>query len=115
MRSLAAILFVLATVAAGAASAARFEDLPVADMPKGTSPTQIGRFAVLVYGMNRGSKLKLVGVPSIERRRDMGGFRFKLELTAVNAGTGQTASYRADVWGVPGTYQWMLLDFKPIH
>ncbi|KAL6648715.1 hypothetical protein ACP70R_012939 [Stipagrostis hirtigluma subsp. patula] len=113
MRSLAAVLFVLAVVA-GAASAAQYKVLPAADVPKGTSPRQIGRFAVLMYSLNRGHKLVFVGVFSSERQPDRGGVRFKLVLTAADAG-GHTAPYEAQVWGIPGTFQWVLLKFKRIN
>ncbi|KAL6595993.1 hypothetical protein ACP70R_047357 [Stipagrostis hirtigluma subsp. patula] len=113
MRSLAAVLFVLAVVA-GAASAAQYNVPPAADVPKGTSPKQIGRFAVLMYSLNRGHKLVFVGVSSSERQPDRGGVRFKLVLTAVDAGS-QAAPYEAEVWGVPGTFQWVLLKFKRIY
>ncbi|KAL6660036.1 hypothetical protein ACP70R_002158 [Stipagrostis hirtigluma subsp. patula] len=114
MRSLAAVLFVLAVVA-GAASAAQYKvPAPAADVPKGTSPKQIGRFAVLMYSLNRGHNLVFVGVSSSERQPDRGGVRFKLVLTAADAG-GHTAPYEAEVWGVPGTFQWVLLKFKRIY
>ena len=114
MRSLAAILFVVlaASAAAGAASA-RSMDPPGADKPTGTHPPQIARFAVLVYSMNRGAKLKYVGVSDSDVRPHKGGVRYRMVVTAADAG-GATAQYQVLVWGIPGTYQWMLLEFKKI-
>ncbi|RLN17430.1 hypothetical protein C2845_PM02G36050 [Panicum miliaceum] len=113
MRSLAAVLFVvLATLVAGAASA-RPVDPPAADMPAGTHAPQIARFAVLVYSMNRGAKLKYVGVSGSDVRPHQGGMRYRMVVTAADAG-GATAQYQVLVWGIPGTYQWMLLEFKKI-
>ena len=113
MRSLAAVLFVvLAAVAAGAASA-RSVHPPGADKPTGTHPPQIARFAVLVYSMNRDAKLRYVGVSGSDVRPHQGGMRYKMVVTAADAG-GATARYQVLVWGIPGTYQWMLLEFKKI-
>ncbi|KAJ1298579.1 hypothetical protein BS78_01G464300 [Paspalum vaginatum] len=117
MRSLAAVFFVVlaAALAAGAASA-RFVDPPDADVPAGTHPAQIGRFAVLVYSMNRGSKLKYVSVSdSVVRRAHQGGVRYSMVVTAADGASGATAQYQVLVWGIPGTYQWMLLEFKKIN
>ncbi|TKV97950.1 hypothetical protein SEVIR_9G527400v4 [Setaria viridis] len=113
MRSPAAVLFVvLAALVAGAASA-RSVVPHATDVPMGTHPPQIARFAVLVYSMNRGAKLKYVGVSDSDVRPHQGGMRYKMVVTAADAG-GATAQYHVLVWGVPATYQWMLLEFKKI-
>ncbi|KAF8718214.1 hypothetical protein HU200_025707 [Digitaria exilis] len=111
MRPLGAVLFVVlaAALVAGAASA-RFED-PRNDVPAGTHPPQIARFAVLVYSMNRNAKLRYVGVSDSDVKQHQGGLRYKMVVTAADA-SGATADYKVLVWGTPGTYQWMLLEFK---
>ena len=117
MRSLAAVCFialaVVVLVAAGAASA-RFVDPPDSDVPAGTHPPQIGRFAVLVYNLNRGAKLKYVGVSNSVRHPHQGGVRYKMVVTAADA-SAATTQYQVLVWGIPRTYQWMLLEFKKIN
>ncbi|EER92770.1 hypothetical protein SORBI_3001G487300 [Sorghum bicolor] len=112
MRSLIALAVVLVVVA-GAASA-KFVDPPDSDVPAGTRPPQIGRFAVLVYNLNRGAKLKYAGVSNSERHPHRGGVRYKMVVTAADA-SGATAQYQVLAWGIPGTYQWMLLEFKKIN
>ncbi|GJN30432.1 hypothetical protein PR202_gb18740 [Eleusine coracana subsp. coracana] len=110
MRSLAAILFVLA-VLAGAASAG-FVD-PPEDMPVGTGPPQLARFAVLVYNLNRDAKLRYIDVSDTERHPHKGGVKYEMTVTAASP-TGATGQYHAVVWGIPKSYQWMLLEFKHI-
>ncbi|OEL26167.1 hypothetical protein BAE44_0012814 [Dichanthelium oligosanthes] len=114
MRSIAAVLFVVfaAVFVAGAASA-RFVDPSGTDVPAGTHPPQIGRFAVLVYSMNRNTKLKYVSVSDSDVHAHQGGVRYRMVVTAADA-SGATAQYQVLVWGIPGTYQWMLLEFKKI-
>ncbi|ONL94134.1 hypothetical protein ZEAMMB73_Zm00001d027866 [Zea mays] len=115
MRSLAGVSFiVLAVVVVAGAASARFVDPPDADVPAGTHPLQIGRFAVLVYNLNRGAKLKYVGVSNSDRHPHQGGVRYKMVVTAADA-SGATAQYQVVVWGIPGTFQWMLLEFKKIN
>ncbi|TVU48234.1 hypothetical protein EJB05_07863, partial [Eragrostis curvula] len=110
MRSLAAILFVLAVVA-GAASAG-FVD-PPEDTPAGTGAPQLGRFAVLVYNLNRGTKLRYVGVSDSERHPDKGGVRYHMTVTAADP-AGASAQYGVVAWGIPKSYQWMLLEFNKL-
>ncbi|CAL4912828.1 unnamed protein product [Urochloa decumbens] len=113
MRSLAAVLFVvLAALVAGAASE-RLVGPAHTDVPAGTHTPQIARFAVLVYSMNRGAKLRYVGVSDSDVHPHQGGMKYKMVVTAADAG-GATAQYKVLVWGIPGTYQWMLLEFKKI-
>jgi hypothetical protein len=114
MRSTAAVLFVvLAALVAGAASARSVVPQAFTDVPAGTHTPQIARFAVLVYSMNKGAKLKYVGVSGSDVRPHQGGMRYKMVVTAADAG-GATAQYQVMVWGIPRTYQWMLLEFKKI-
>jgi hypothetical protein len=72
------------------------------------------RFAVLVYNLNRdATKLKYVDVADSERRPDKGGIRYQMTVTAANP-SGATQQYRVVIWGIPRSYQRMLLEFKHI-
>uniref|UniRef100_A0A0E0K9D8 Cysteine proteinase inhibitor n=1 Tax=Oryza punctata TaxID=4537 RepID=A0A0E0K9D8_ORYPU len=109
MKSLATVLIVLAAAAVVAASASEFKQTPVADMPADPRGPLLGRFAVLVYSLNRNRRLTYAGVSLVDQHPDKGGVRYQMVVTAADAG-GATAPYRAVVWGVPETHAWMLLE-----
>ncbi|KQK23389.1 hypothetical protein BRADI_1g73070v3 [Brachypodium distachyon] len=117
MRSLAAILFflLLVDVHVGTVSALGFEKPPVTDivMPADPRGPLLARFALLVHGMHRNARLKYVGVSSGEQHPEKGGIKYQMVITATDA-SGGTGKYRAVVWGVPETSQWMLLEFKRV-
>ncbi|KAF0912837.1 hypothetical protein E2562_019425 [Oryza meyeriana var. granulata] len=115
MKSLAAVLIVLAAVlVAASASESEFKQPPVTDMPADPRGPLLGRFAVLVYSLNRNRKLTYAGVSLVGQHPDKGGVRYQMVVTAADVG-GATAPYRAVVWGVPETHAWMLLEFKRIN
>uniref|UniRef100_J3LKI0 Cysteine proteinase inhibitor n=1 Tax=Oryza brachyantha TaxID=4533 RepID=J3LKI0_ORYBR len=112
----AALIVVVAAVVVVAVSASEFKQTPVADMPADPRPRGplLGRFAVLVYSLNRNRELTYAGVSLVDQSPDKGGVRYRMVVTAADAG-GAAASYRAVVWGVPETHAWMLLEFNRIN
>jgi|UniRef100_A0A0E0GHH9 hypothetical protein len=116
MKSLAAVLIVLAAAAvAASASESEFKQTPVADMPADPRVPLLGRFAVLVYSLNRNRRLTYAGVSLVDQHPDKGGVRYQMVVTAADAGGGAAAPYRAVVWGIPETHAWMLQEFNRIN
>ncbi|EEC74607.1 hypothetical protein OsI_10214 [Oryza sativa Indica Group] len=115
-QSLAAVLIVLAAAAvAASASESEFKQTPVADMPADPRVPLLGRFAVLVYSLNRNRRLTYAGVSLVDQHPDKGGVRYQMVVTAADAGGGAAAPYRAVVWGIPETHAWMLQEFNRIN
>uniref|UniRef100_A0A0D9VQ34 Cystatin domain-containing protein n=1 Tax=Leersia perrieri TaxID=77586 RepID=A0A0D9VQ34_9ORYZ len=96
MKSLAAVVVLLLAVAIAAASASSEfkQPVPASDMPVDPRGPLLGRFAVLVYSLNRNRRMTYAGVSGVDQHADKGGVRYQMVVAVSDAG-GATATFRA--------------------